>query len=90
MSAADSTPAADWVSARFTVGNPRLRLIRLPPAGGGAGVFHGRRPYVPEHMELVPVELPGRGSRIDEPVPDDLDALAAALLHGLGPELAMR
>ncbi|NEE49023.1 alpha/beta fold hydrolase, partial [Streptomyces sp. SID8455] len=87
MSTADSTPAVDWVSARFTVGNPRLRLICLPPAGSGAGAFHAWRPYVPEHLELVPVELPGRGSRIDEPVPDDLDALVEALLHGLEPEL---
>lgn len=87
MSTADSTPAVDWVGARFTVGTPRLRLICLPPAGSGAGAFHAWRPYVPEHMELVPVELPGRGSRIDEPVPDDLDALVEALLHGLEPEL---
>lgn len=87
MSTADSTSAVDRVSARFTVGNPRLRLICLPPAGSGAGAFRAWRPYVPEHMELVPVELPGRGSRIDEPVPDDLDALVEALLHSLEPEL---
>lgn len=90
MSATDAfTSEIDWVSARFTVGHPRIRLICLPHAGGGAGAFGAWRPYVPEGVELAPVELPGRGSRIGEPVPDALEPLVEALLTGLRSELTM-
>ncbi|MFP3987349.1 alpha/beta fold hydrolase [Streptomyces sp. E11-3] len=88
MSAIDAfTPRTDWISGRFSVGQPRLRLLCLPPAGGGAGAFGAWRPYVPEGVELAPVELPGRGSRMDEPLPDRLEPLLDALLAGLRAEL---
>ncbi|MGW0395596.1 thioesterase II family protein [Streptomyces sp. NPDC003042] len=83
------TPGTDWVSARYTVGHPRMKLICLPHAGGGAGSFAAWRPYVPEGIELAPVELPGRGSRIGEPVPQALEPLVEELLDGLRPELTM-
>lgn len=90
MRATDApAPRNPWVSARHAVGHPRLRLICLPPAGGSAAIFKAWRPYVPEGIELLPVELPGRGARFDEPVPDALDPLVDSLLEGLRPELTL-
>lgn len=90
MSTTDAfTTGIDWVSGRYAVGHPRLRLICLPHAGGSAGSFRGWRSHVPEGIELVPVELPGRGSRITEPVPEAMEPLTEALLDGLRGELTM-
>ncbi|MEU0393696.1 alpha/beta fold hydrolase [Streptomyces sp. NPDC006208] len=90
MSAIDAvTPNRGWISARFTVGLPRLRLLCLPHSGGSAAAFNAWRPYVPEGIELAPLELPGRGSRIAEPVPEALEPLLEAVLIGLRRELTM-
>ncbi|CAM5560433.1 thioesterase II family protein [Streptomyces griseomycini] len=81
------TPAAPWIAGRYAVGPPRLRLFCLPPAGGGASTFNAWRPHLPPGIELAPVELPGRGSRIGEPVPYALGPLADGLLDGVRGEL---
>lgn len=80
-------PATPWIAGRYAAGRPRLRLFCLPPAGGSAASFAVWRPHLPPGVELAPVELPGRGSRIDEPVPYALEPLVDALLEGLRGEL---
>lgn len=48
---------------------PRLRLICLPYAGGGATVFRTWAQSLAPGVEVVAPELPGRGSRMaDQPV----------------------
>ncbi|MFB7940972.1 thioesterase II family protein [Streptomyces sp. NPDC056049] len=86
-SAAGPLAPPSWISARYARGLPRLRLFCLPHAGGGVGVFGPWRAHLPNGVELAPVELPGRGSRIDEPMPPTMDALVDALLDGLRGEL---
>ncbi|WP_419998143.1 thioesterase II family protein [Streptomyces boninensis] len=83
MTASNDTATAAWIGSRHTVGRPRLRLICLPHAGGGAGSFAGWRAHVPEGTELVLVELPGRGGRIDEAMPETMAGLVDALFTGL-------
>ncbi|MFD7276559.1 thioesterase II family protein [Streptomyces sp. NPDC059862] len=83
------TPAARWINARYAVGQLRLRMLCLPHAGGSSAAFSGWRPYLPEGVELAPLELPGRGSRIDEPVPGALEPLVEALLDGIRGELTL-
>ncbi|MER7484423.1 alpha/beta fold hydrolase [Streptomyces sp. NPDC126497] len=80
-------PATPWIAGRHAAGRPRLRLFCLPPAGGGAAFFSPWRPHLPRGVELAPVELPGRGSRIDEPVPYTLEPLVDALLEAVSDEL---
>ncbi|MEU2790653.1 thioesterase domain-containing protein [Streptomyces sp. NPDC007100] len=87
-----SNPAQDtagWISARHVAGPLRSRLICLPHAGGGAGTFRSWRPFLPEGVELAPVELPGRGSRIDEPLPRSFDVLVDALFEALRGEFTV-
>ncbi|WP_330240121.1 thioesterase II family protein [Streptomyces sp. NBC_00525] len=78
-----------WVFGRLPVGAVRTRLICVPQAGAGAGAFAGWRKHIPAGWELAPVELPGRGAREAEPMPDGFDALADRLLAGLTPEFSM-
>lgn len=65
----------------------RPRLFCLPPAGAGPSLY---RPWVGRHaahVEVVPVSLPGRESRISEPLSVSLDALAERLAEELEPQL---
>jgi surfactin synthase thioesterase subunit len=86
---AHPAPHNGWINARYASGSPRLRLLCLPHAGAGAGAFGGWRKHLPDGVELAPVELPGRGARIEEPLPSAMEPLVDALLAGLRGELTM-
>lgn len=47
-------------------GEPRLRLVCIPYAGGGPDLFRSWAGRVGEHVELIAVRLPGHGSRTAE------------------------
>lgn len=63
---------------------PVARVVALPHAGGWPSAFRTWRRVLPEHVELVVAQLPGRGVRSgEEPlrrVGPVVDELAAALL----------
>ncbi|MFK4265634.1 thioesterase II family protein [Streptomyces milbemycinicus] len=75
-----------WIVGRVTAPSPRLRLFCLPQAGGSAGSFAPWRLTPPHGIELATVELPGRGVRAGESVPDTLEELADAVLEGIAGE----
>lgn len=58
---------------------PYIDLLVLPCAGASATMYLRWRRLLPEWIRLVPVELPGRGSRLGEPFVEDFDALVAQL-----------
>jgi len=64
-------------------GQPRARLVCFPHAGAGASTFSGWDALLPDSVELVAVQLPGRETRIREPAPDDLVALLEDLAVAL-------
>ncbi|WP_242887552.1 type I polyketide synthase [Actinomadura litoris] len=68
-----------WFATPAPRPGTRTRLLCLPYAGGGAGAFRGWAELLPD-VEVVPVRLPGREARADEPPAVDLDALARAAL----------
>ncbi|MBZ4016089.1 thioesterase II family protein [Streptomyces purpurogeneiscleroticus] len=85
------TPAAsshpDEASASPAPSN-RLKLFCLPYAGGSANrVFHDWTPALTEHVELWPLELPGRGARMAESPCTSVEALVDDLLHAVLPAL---
>ena len=45
-----------------------VKLFCIPFSGGNAYSYYGFRKYLPEHIELCNLELPGRGKRISEPL----------------------
>lgn len=56
-----------------------LSLLCLPCAGASATMYLRWRRLLPRWIEVVPVELPGRGTRLGEDFVEDFDALVARL-----------
>ncbi|MBK5001170.1 thioesterase [Pseudomonas sp. S31] len=56
-----------------------LNLLCLPYSGASAMVYSRWRRKLPAWVQLRPVELPGRGARMGEPLQTDMRALARQL-----------
>lgn len=61
-----------------------MRLLCLPYSGGSAMFYARWRRLLPSWIDVRPVEWPGRGARIDEPLTTDPHVLAAKLAGELG------
>jgi surfactin synthase thioesterase subunit len=73
-----------WVRARRAAGaRPALRLFCFPHAGAGGAIFLDWARLLPEWIELVGVQLPGRGQRARETPLDSVGALVAELARAL-------
>lgn len=72
-----------WTAFHVRRTEPRLRLFCLPYAGGSASLFRGWDELLPEEVEICPVELPGRGTRLGEPAVSDMRALVSLMAEGL-------
>jgi len=66
------TEASDWVVQPMPRPEARMRLICFPYAGGGASAFFDWPKLVPDDVELCIVQLPGRESRLREPLLTDM------------------
>ncbi len=75
-------PNPSWFR-RESVETPTARLLCLPPAGAGAQFFRGWRNAVPGYVEVVALRLPGRESRLREPLFTGMDELLPALEEAL-------
>ncbi len=64
---------------------PHLRLFCFPYAGGGASIYRLWPASMPEAIEVCPVYLPGRESRLGEPPFTRLLPLVQLLGHVLHP-----
>jgi medium-chain acyl-[acyl-carrier-protein] hydrolase len=64
-----------------------FRLFCFPHAGGGASSFRSWLDASGTGVEVLPVQLPGRETRYDEPLPADTAALAAELAEEILPLL---
>jgi medium-chain acyl-[acyl-carrier-protein] hydrolase len=69
--------------------NPQasLRLFCFPYAGGSALIFRKWVDALPSFVEVCPVQLPGRGNRLDEEPISCPDALVRAVAEALAPHL---
>ena len=64
-----------------------VRLFCFPYAGGGGSIFRSWQQSVTDTIEVCPVQLPGRGSRIAEPPCTDMNQLVRAAAEGLAQQL---
>jgi surfactin synthase thioesterase subunit len=64
-----------------------LRIFGLPFVGGGASVFSSWADNLPDAVEVVGVEYPGRETRINEPPFDRMPQLVEALGEAMLPYL---
>jgi medium-chain acyl-[acyl-carrier-protein] hydrolase len=55
------------VHDRVDASQVRVKLICIPQAGMGSWCFQGWQSEMPEGIEVLPVELPGRGARAMQP-----------------------
>lgn len=66
---------------------PKIRLICMPHAGGGTGLFRTWPGALGANVELLSVVLPGRGSRLSEPPYDSWEPLLGDISAALSPYL---
>jgi medium-chain acyl-[acyl-carrier-protein] hydrolase len=76
-----------WLAYREVNPRARTRMFCLPFAGGGASVFRGWGASLPHDVEVCPVQLPGRESRLREPAYTDIQVMVPALADALDPYL---
>jgi medium-chain acyl-[acyl-carrier-protein] hydrolase len=67
---------SQWIQ-RFTSPNPAstMQLFCLPYAGGSASAFADWHKYLTPQIEVLPIQLPGRGIRIGDPLSESMHAL---------------
>lgn len=61
-----SRPYDEWMTNLQRRGNPRIRLICFPYAGGGPSAYSSWGRHLPDWIEVLGVAPPGRESRADE------------------------
>jgi pyochelin biosynthetic protein PchC len=70
-----------------------VRLVCFPHAGGGASVYRAWANALPDHVEVLAVQYPGRGDRHAEPgllsITALADAIAAELSRSVSPPYAL-
>ncbi|HWP45366.1 MAG TPA: thioesterase II family protein [Blastocatellia bacterium] len=76
-----------WFSLRRENPGARLRLFCLPYAGGGTNIFHNWPDGLPSSIEVRPVQLPGRGARLNEPPYTEMAPLVDAIMGSMLPYL---
>jgi len=82
-----SLAKSQWLPARRTNLNASVRLFCFPYAGGNESAYRHWQQKLPESIEVLPVQLPGRGSRIKEPPYLELRPLIRAASEALAAEM---
>ncbi len=78
---------SSWVTSPKPNPQAKLRLFCFPYAGSGALSFRTWSDSLPSTVEVCPIELPGRGSRLMESPFTQLSALIQELVRALHPYL---
>ncbi len=63
--------------------DPNLRLFCIPQAGMGAWAFHGWQEALGNSIEVMPIELPGRNSRLREKRFTNMQELVKGIVDNL-------
>jgi len=86
-----AAPDAGWRngSTRQAI---RVRLLCFASAGDSAAPYRRWQQFLPDHIEVCPIELPGRGLRWNEPLGDSfrgaVNAILPSVLPLIGPRVA--
>src|SRR4051794_27130121 len=79
-----------WMTAPIPRPDARMRLFCFPYAGGGALAYQAWPRLLPDEIEVVAVQLPGREARFREPPMTDLSTLVEALVAAMYPYETLR
>jgi surfactin synthase thioesterase subunit len=78
-----------WLQHWHHKPHARIRLFCFPYAGGGASLFRAWSEYLPQDIEVCPVQLPGREKRLLETPFSHMPALIDMLVSILLPYIDM-
>jgi pyochelin biosynthetic protein PchC len=87
MSPLATTTARDWLRCYRPRPVARVRLLCFPYATGNATFYRPWAAELPDDIELVAVQYPGRLDRINEPCIADMDTMADTIARVLAPIL---
>jgi medium-chain acyl-[acyl-carrier-protein] hydrolase len=84
-----TTTSASRPSVIFSKANPQasLRLFCFPYAGGSTTSFRNWQKQLPTTVEVCPIELPGRGTKLMETPFTELSLLVPAIVQAIFPYL---
>lgn len=74
-----------WVDFSTLRPKSSMRLFCFPYAGGSGAIFRGWQSAFPASVDVCPIQLPGRGRRMHEPMMKRVDAVVKALKEELKP-----
>jgi medium-chain acyl-[acyl-carrier-protein] hydrolase len=74
-----------WIARQKQKPNARLRLFCFPYAGGSAAIYRGWQEEMPAEVDVCPVQLPGRESRLLEEPFTHIEPMVKALVDALKP-----
>ncbi|GAA1954221.1 thioesterase II family protein [Amycolatopsis minnesotensis] len=80
---AELTRPQSWLRTFRPRASPSARLVCFPHSGGSAAFYRRWATALPEDVELVAVQYPGRLDRIREPLVDDMPTMVAAIIDEL-------
>ncbi len=81
----ETATQGQWLVCPQPRADAQVRLICFPYAGGGASAFTDWAELLPDNIELCIVQLPGRETRLREPLLSDMKQLADILVEELHP-----
>lgn len=81
------TTETPWLVSQKPNRSANVRLFCLPYAGGGASIFGSWQKNFSDTVEVCPVQLPGRGLRIEEPSFTEMNELVRIAGQALAPHL---
>jgi surfactin synthase thioesterase subunit len=82
----DGARASRWLLRFKPLASPRVRLFCFPPAGGDANIFRHWQALLPDGVEVIGIQYPGRG-RNQEALLRSCEEVVSALLALLPPSL---
>lgn len=75
--------SSSWFVRPIKRPQAKINLFCLPYAGGNARIFQSWPEYLPDFVEVVAIEPPGRGRRIHEPAFNSMNDLVQELANAL-------
>ena len=82
-------PTERWLAYREVNPRAKMRMFCFPYAGGGASTYRGWGSSLPADIEVCPVQLPGRESRLRDQPFERAVPMIGALADALKPHMNM-
>jgi surfactin synthase thioesterase subunit/NAD(P)-dependent dehydrogenase (short-subunit alcohol dehydrogenase family)/acyl carrier protein len=82
LRSSEETPGS-WLVTVQRAKDPKMRLLCFPYAGGGAAVYQAWRNRLPESVEVLAVEQPGRGRRLVETPVQSIADITSGVVEAL-------